>query len=79
MELQLILHVTLGGVVLAPNHLTLGEQSRQDFGWPNFPSRTRLRLDWAPLLDPTSLHRLPMQDLFVFFLGTIKLINCELK
>ena len=38
-DVQLILHVTLGGMVLVPNHPAPREQSRRGFWWPDFPSR----------------------------------------
>jgi len=51
MELQLILLVALGGVVLVPKLPAPREQSSRGLDWPEFPSRARLEPNWPPLLD----------------------------
>jgi len=53
MELQLILRVALGGVVLAPNHLAQGSNRVEVLA----SLISHLGSDWGKLLDCTNLYR----------------------
>jgi len=75
----LILRVTLGGIVLVPNHLA--PRSNQDelfcgsifqaFGWPDFPSRVGLGSSIGSYKSQLSTNARS----FVFFFGTSLLVE----
>ena len=58
MELLLVLHVALGGMVLAPNHPAPREQSGRGFGGRN----SHLGPDRAPPLDQTQPQQISIID-----------------